>query len=66
MPSTIPTGAGVPSKRSVSVLLLGDSQCGKTSLIITLVSGRFPAVVPAVLSQVRIAPVRALRIFLFA
>ena len=43
-------------RSSVTIVVVGDSGVGKTSLITTLVSGIFPDTVPSVLQQVRIAP----------
>jgi len=40
----------------VDVVVVGDSRCGKTSLVTTLVSSIFPESVPHVLQQVRVPP----------
>ena len=45
-----------PQRSTVTIVVVGDSGVGKTSLITTLVSGIFPETVPSVLQQVRIAP----------
>jgi len=43
-------------QRSADIIVVGDAQTGKTSLITTLVSSIFPEAVPRVLQQVRVPP----------
>ena len=48
--------SGVPQRKSVDIVVVGDASTGKTSLITTLVSSIFPEAVPRVLQQVRVPP----------
>jgi len=48
--------SGAAARESVDMVVVGDMECGKTSLITTLVSSIFPESVPKVLQQVRVPP----------